>query len=47
MKSDNKKQPLAPHEKHYRAKMRRHGWMDEDGKLNSLAPPSGTMLRAI
>ncbi len=24
---------MAPHQKHYRAKMQRHGWMDDAGKL--------------
>jgi hypothetical protein len=23
---------MSPHQKHYRAKMKRHGWMDESGK---------------
>src|SRR3982750_4486514 len=23
---------MSPHQKHYRAKMNRHGWMDESGK---------------
>ena len=33
MNSDENKQPVAPHQKHYHSKMRKQGWMDEAGNM--------------